>query len=97
MGSGASEDAEKPPPSAGARHDQELLRSPSDVEEEDNLRLERIRDELDRGFDALRDITEGVSIFGSARIGEGNPYYDLCRDTAACLAGHGFTVITGGV
>lgn len=80
----------------GARRDEELLRTPSDVEKQDDLRLERIREEVDRGFDALRDIDDGVSIFGSARIGEGHRWYELCRETAACLASNGFTVITGG-
>ena len=60
------------------------------------MRLDRIREEVDRGFDALRDVEDGVSVFGSARIGEGHPWYELCRETAACLAQHGFTVITGG-
>ena len=60
------------------------------------LRLYRIREEVDRGFDAMRDVEDGVSVFGSARIGEGHPWYELCRETAACLAKHGFAVITGG-
>ena len=77
-------------------HDRQLLRQPCDVEEEDELRLERIRAEVDRGFDALRDVDDGVSVFGSARVKEGHPWYELCRETAACLAGHGFAVITGG-
>ena len=55
---------------AGDKH---LLRVPGDVEEEDELRLERIREEVDRGFDALRDIEDGVSVFGSARIAGGPP------------------------
>ena len=80
----------------GVRRDQDLLRQPSDLEAEDELRLERIRAEVDRGFDALRDVEEGVSVFGSARIAEGHRWYELCRETAACLAHHGFTVITGG-
>lgn len=80
----------------GAKRDKELLRSPSDLEELDEQRLERIKAEVDRGFDALRDIEDGVSIFGSARIGEGHRWYELCRETAHCLASHGFTVITGG-
>jgi uncharacterized protein (TIGR00730 family) len=80
----------------GARRDQELLRQPSDVEEEDELRLERIDQEIERGFDALRAVDEGVSIFGSARVPEGHRWYELCRETAACLTEHGFTVITGG-
>ena len=80
----------------GAKRDQDLLCSPCDLEAQDELRLERIKDEVDRGFDALRDIDDGVSIFGSARVGEDHPWYDLCRETAACLSREGFTVITGG-
>ncbi len=83
-------------PKAGARRDRELLRQPCDIEEEDELRLDRIREEVDAGFDAMRDVEEGVSIFGSARVAEDHPWYELCRDTAACLAAEGFTVITGG-
>jgi uncharacterized protein (TIGR00730 family) len=81
----------------GAKRDEELLRSPFDLEEKrDDRRLERIKAEVDRGFAALRDVDDGVSIFGSARIGEGHRWYELCRETAACLARDGFTVITGG-
>lgn len=82
--------------SAGARRDELLLRPPCDVEEQDDLRLDRIREEVDRGFDALWDIDDGVTVFGSARIGDGHPWYALCRETAACLVDHGFSVITGG-
>jgi len=81
---------------AGAKHDEHLLRVPVDTEAQDEARLDRIRAEVDRGFDAMRDVEEGVSVFGSARIGEGQPWYELCREIAACLARHGFTVITGG-
>ncbi|HEY4778400.1 MAG TPA: TIGR00730 family Rossman fold protein [Solirubrobacterales bacterium] len=83
-------------PGTGAKRDEHLLRVPADVEAEDDVRLQRIHDEVERGFDALRDIDDGVSIFGSARVPEGHRWYELCRETAACLAGHGFTVITGG-
>ena len=70
-----------------AKRDEQLLRMPRDVEDQDDLRLERIHDEIDRGFDALRDIDDGVSVFGSARIPEGHRWYELCRETGACLAG----------
>jgi uncharacterized protein (TIGR00730 family) len=78
------------------RRDEHLLRVPSDVAEEDEVRLQRIEEEIERGFDALRDVEDGVSIFGSSRVGEGEPWYELCRETAACLVRHGFSVITGG-
>ncbi|HEX7280327.1 MAG TPA: TIGR00730 family Rossman fold protein [Solirubrobacterales bacterium] len=76
--------------------DERLLRVPCDVEEEDDLRLDRIRDEVDAAFDAMRDVEEGVSVFGSARVAEDHPWYELTRETAACLTRHGHTVITGG-
>jgi len=77
-------------------HDERLLRVPWDVEAEDDARLDRIHAEVERGFDALRDIENGVSIFGSARVPEGHRWYELCRETAACLARQDFAVITGG-
>jgi uncharacterized protein (TIGR00730 family) len=82
--------------STGAKRDELLLRTPSDVEEEDELRLERIQAEIEMGFDALRDVEDGVSIFGSARIPPGHRWYELCRETAVCMVDHGFSVITGG-
>ena len=82
--------------SPGGKHDELLLRTPCDVEERDDLRLGRIHDEIERGFDALRDIDDGVAIFGSARIGEGHRWYELCREISACLVDRGFSIITGG-
>lgn len=82
--------------SGNGRGDERLLRVPCDVEEEDELRLDRIREEIDAAFDALRDIDDGVSIFGSARVPADHPWYELTRETAACLTDHGYTVITGG-
>jgi uncharacterized protein (TIGR00730 family) len=92
----AADDDAREVPSTGAKRDERLLRVPSDIEAEDDLRLQRIHDEVERGFDALRDIDNGVSVFGSARVKEGHRWYELCRETAACLSDHGFTVITGG-
>jgi uncharacterized protein (TIGR00730 family) len=80
----------------GGKRDRELLRTPSDLEVQDDRRLERIKAEVDRGFDLLRDVDDGVSVFGSSRVGEDHPWYELCRETAACLSRSGFTVITGG-
>jgi uncharacterized protein (TIGR00730 family) len=58
-------------------------------------RVERIVRELERGFSALADVC-GVSCFGSARVGEEDPRYQLARTTGHGLAKAGFTVITGG-
>jgi uncharacterized protein (TIGR00730 family) len=80
----------------GVRHDQNLLRVPVDKKADDERRLDRIRVEIDAAFDAMRDVEEGVSIFGSARVAADHSWYELTRETAACLTRHGYTVITGG-
>jgi uncharacterized protein (TIGR00730 family) len=92
----AGDDDARTAPGTGAKRDEHLLRVPAAGEEQDDLRLDRIRTEIDAGFDALRDVDDGVSVFGSARVPEGHRWYELCRETGACLAKHGFTVITGG-
>ena len=44
----------------------------------------------------LATITNGVSVFGSARTQEDNEYYIAARETGKLLAEAGFEVITGG-
>ncbi|MGB7194269.1 TIGR00730 family Rossman fold protein [Collimonas pratensis] len=44
----------------------------------------------------LSELHPAVSIFGSARIKEDNPYYPLCRDIARRFSDEGFAVISGG-
>ena len=52
--------------------------------------------ELLRGFERL-DVPEPcVTVFGSARILEGDPAYETARSMGAALARAGFTVMTGG-
>jgi uncharacterized protein (TIGR00730 family) len=52
--------------------------------------------EMVRGFRALVDLGPTVTVFGSARLGEDDPYYQLARLTGRRLAEAGFTVMTGG-
>jgi len=82
-----------------ATTDEELLGAQSAVvatEQTEDQRLARIHDEFAKGFEALADITRGVSIFGSARAGEDDPRYALARDIGRRLGERGFAVITGG-
>jgi uncharacterized protein (TIGR00730 family) len=62
----------------------------------DHERVERMRGELDMGFRRMSGVHRAVSIFGSARIPQGHPDYELARDVARALGRAGFTVITGG-
>jgi uncharacterized protein (TIGR00730 family) len=59
-------------------------------------RVERIRGELERGFELLHDVRYAVSIFGSARVPAGEPEYELARSIARRLSDSGLAVITGG-
>ncbi len=59
--------------------------------------VELIADEFREGFEAVARLPEpGVTVFGSARIGETSPVYAQARETGRLLAEAGFAVITGG-
>lgn len=62
----------------------------------DDARTARIMREFLRGFDQLRGLGPAVTVFGSARFGDGHEHYELARRTGQRLAEAGFTVITGG-
>jgi hypothetical protein len=62
----------------------------------DPWRSLRILAEFVEGFDALAAVGKAVTIFGSARIDEDDPYYAKARELAGLLAKEGFAVITGG-
>lgn len=60
------------------------------------LRAVRIFLEFMGGFHKLDTVGPCVTVFGSARIEEGNGYYELAREAGHHLAKAGFTVVTGG-
>jgi len=57
---------------------------------------DEIMAEFSHGFENLADIEPAVSIFGSARLTEGSPYYAAALQIARQLAGDGFSIISGG-
>jgi uncharacterized protein (TIGR00730 family) len=67
-----------------------------DLAKSDTWRVFRIMAELVEGFEALNNIGPAVSVFGSARIDPGSPYYNKCLKVAESLAKDGFAVISGG-
>ena len=62
----------------------------------DPWRVFRIMGEFVEGFDNLGDISDGVSIFGSARTPPTDPHYQAAVETARILARAGCPIITGG-
>jgi uncharacterized protein (TIGR00730 family) len=79
--------------------DEELLNAESPLIasiESDAARIERVEEELARGFATLGGVGPAVSVFGSARTPAGDPDYELARRTAELLGRAGYAVITGG-
>jgi uncharacterized protein (TIGR00730 family) len=78
--------------------DQQLLQEGADASflKTDTWRALRIMGEFVEGFDALAGVGKAVSVFGSARIGRGDPSYRVARSLARKLAKRGYAIITGG-
>jgi len=49
-----------------------------------------------KGFDELGGLGPTVTIFGSARIKEDNPYYQQAQKLSSMLAKNGFNIMSGG-
>lgn len=62
----------------------------------DAWRVFRIMGEFVEGFEALSGLGPAVSVFGSARVREGDPEYEACVATARLLGEAGYAIITGG-
>ena len=91
------------PGRSGPTEDERLLTTPVAAPDRrvsaattDPWRVLRIMGEFVEGFDTLAKVTNGVTIFGSARTHPDDPMYQACVDTAKMLATAGFTIITGG-
>ncbi len=62
----------------------------------DTWEILKVISEMVEGFEKLSRIGPCVSIFGSARIKEGHPYYKLAEEIAYLMTKAGFGIITGG-
>lgn len=78
--------------------DEQLLRSKVDPKwtDGDPWRVLRIMGEFVEGFESLADIGKAVTVFGSARVPAGHPYYQLAQDVGKVFAEAGYAVISGG-
>ena len=82
--------------------DEQLLESPPPQRQEqlflksDSWRVLRIMGEFVWGFDNLADVSDGVTIFGSARTAPDDLHYQKAVETARLLSEAGIPVITGG-
>ncbi len=61
----------------------------------DLTRTAKIVGELWKGFHAFRNLRPCVTVFGSARFKDGEPYYEMTRELGRELGRAGFGVMTG--
>ncbi len=62
----------------------------------DFVRVFRITFEFMKGFVKFYNVGPAVTVFGSARFGENNKYYEFARLLGRSLAKRGYAVLTGG-
>ncbi len=67
-----------------------------DLKGSEAWRIFRIISEFTEGIEKLEPMDFAITIFGSARLKQGNAYYDAARRMANRLANEGFAIITGG-
>jgi len=67
-----------------------------EVLQRDSWKVFRIISEFVDGFETMTHIGPSVSVFGSTRLREDSPYYQLAIELAQKLTRKGFAVITGG-
>ena len=63
---------------------------------EDPWRIFRIMAEFVDSFELMSQVGPGVTVFGSARLRPGNPYYKTTVELTRGLAKHNLAIITGG-
>lgn len=70
--------------------------APSGTMSRESWKIFQIMAEFVAGFERLSQIQPSVSVFGSARIAPGHPYYALTEEIARKLSDAGFAVVSGG-
>jgi len=67
-----------------------------DLKGDQSWRIFRIISEFTEGFDRLSGLCDAISIFGSARLMPGTPYYNKTVELAELLGQNDFAIISGG-
>src|SRR5688572_23830093 len=68
----------------------------AEIKSSDSWVIFKVMAEFVEGFEKLAKIGPCVTIFGSARIKPGHPYYKTAEEIAYQLVQHGYGVVTGG-
>ncbi len=68
----------------------------NELKKEEAWRLFKIIGDFVDGFEVMPQFIPAVTFYGSARVEEGNEYYEAARELAKKLVSKGFSIITGG-
>jgi len=68
----------------------------NEMKKEESWRLFKIIGDFIDGFEVMPNFLPSVTIFGSARVEEGNKYYEAAKELAFKLSKKGFSIVTGG-
>lgn len=68
----------------------------NEIKSNDSWAIFKIMSEFVNGYEKMGRIGPCVSIFGSARIQQNNPYYKLAEEIAFKISKAGYGIITGG-
>jgi len=68
----------------------------NEIKTTDSWQVFKVMSEIVDGFEKMAKIGPCVSIFGSARTQESNPYFELAEEIAEKITNKGFGIITGG-
>jgi hypothetical protein len=68
----------------------------AEIKSSDSWMIFKVMSEFVEGFEKMAKIGPCVTIFGSARVKPGSPYYKVAEAIAERLVQHGYGVITGG-
>ena len=60
------------------------------------IRLGEVDKEIQEGYNIIRKYHKTVTVFGSARMSEKDPYYQKAREVSQRLASLGYAIISGG-
>lgn len=60
------------------------------------IRLGDVDEEIQAGYNIIRKYHKTVTIFGSARTTEDDPYYQIAEEVSQRLAGAGYAIVSGG-
>jgi len=78
------------------KNSEQAKRYIKDIKSADVWSVFRIIADFVKGFDDLGELGPAVTIFGSARTKEDDPYYQKAQTLASMLAKRGFNIMTGG-